>query len=153
MSEVLPLQTTPRRDAHGLNPVTEPRAVRWLLTGIALAFLAFFLVVPLVAVFVQAFAKGIDYYFESLKDPDAWSAIKLTLITAAIAVPLNVVFGLAASWAIAKFEFRGKALLTTLIDLPFSVSPVISGLRPLFDGRRRCRLGGYAARRARLRGH
>ncbi|EKS67901.1 MULTISPECIES: sulfate ABC transporter permease subunit CysW [Caballeronia] len=128
MSKVLPLQTTTRRDAHGLNPVTEPRAVRWLLTGIALAFLAFFLVVPLVAVFVQAFAKGIDYYFESLKDPDAWSAIKLTLITAAIAVPLNVVFGLAASWAIAKFEFRGKALLTTLIDLPFSVSPVISGL-------------------------
>lgn len=84
--------------------------------------------VPLAAVFTQAFAKGIDFYFESLKDPDAWSAIKLTLLTAAIAVPLNVVFGLAASWAIAKFEFKGKALLTTLIDLPFSVSPVISGL-------------------------
>ncbi|CCD41505.1 Sulfate transport system permease protein CysW [Candidatus Paraburkholderia kirkii UZHbot1] len=128
MSKVLPLQTTAQRDAHGLNPVTEPRAVRWLLTGIALAFLALFLVVPLAAVFVQAFAKGIGYYFESLKDPDAWSAIELTLTTAAIAVSLNVVFGLAASWAIAKFEFRGKALLTTLIDLPLSVSPVISGL-------------------------
>ncbi|AET88995.1 MULTISPECIES: sulfate ABC transporter permease subunit CysW [Caballeronia] len=128
MSKVLPLQTATRRDAQNMNPVTEPRAVRWLLTGIALVFLALFLVVPLAAVFVQAFAKGIDYYFESLKDPDAWSAIKLTLMTAAIAVPLNVVFGLAASWAIAKFEFKGKALLTTLIDLPFSVSPVISGL-------------------------
>jgi sulfate/thiosulfate transport system permease protein len=128
MSKVLPLDTSAQEAAQKLNPVTEPRAVRWLLTGIALLFLALFLVVPLVAVFAQAFAKGIDYYFESLKDPDAWSAIKLTLITAAIAVPLNVVFGLAASWAIAKFEFKGKALLTTLIDLPFSVSPVISGL-------------------------
>jgi sulfate transport system permease protein len=113
---------------HKLDPVTESRAVRYALTTVALVFLALFLVVPLAAVFVQAFSKGVDYYFESLKDPDAWSAIKLTLITAAIAVPLNVVFGLAASWAIAKFEFRGKALLTTLIDLPFSVSPVISGL-------------------------
>jgi sulfate/thiosulfate transport system permease protein len=128
MSKVLPLNTTARRTAQKLNPVTEPRLVRWLLTIIALVFLALFLLVPLVAVFVQAFAKGIDYYFEALKDPDAWSAIKLTLMTAAIAVPLNVAFGLAASWAIAKFEFRGKALLTTLIDLPFSVSPVISGL-------------------------
>jgi sulfate transport system permease protein len=128
MSKVLPLQTTAPRDAHSLNPVTEPRVVRWLLTGIALAFLALFLVVPLAAVFVQAFAKGVGYYFESLKDPDAWSAIKLTLTTAVIAVPLNIAFGLAASWAIAKFDFRGKALLTTLIDLPFSVSPVISGL-------------------------
>ncbi len=128
MSKVLPLNAPVRRDADTLNPVTEPRVVRWLLTGIALAFLALFLVVPLVAVFVQAFAKGVDYYFESLKDPDAWAAIRLTLTTAAIAVPLNVTFGLAASWAIAKFEFRGKALLTTLIDLPFSVSPVISGL-------------------------
>ncbi|WP_277187607.1 sulfate ABC transporter permease subunit CysW [Caballeronia sp. BR00000012568055] len=128
MSKVLPLNTTARRSAQKLNPVTEPRLVRWLLTIIALVFLALFLLVPLVAVFVQAFAKGIDYYFEALKDPDAWSAIKLTLMTAAIAVPLNVAFGLAASWAIAKFEFRGKALLTTLIDLPFSVSPVISGL-------------------------
>ncbi|WP_322009187.1 sulfate ABC transporter permease subunit CysW [Paraburkholderia sp. J12] len=110
------------------DPVTEAPWVRWLLTGIALVFLALFLVVPLVAVFWQALSKGIGFYFESLADPDAISAIKLTLITAAIAVPLNLAFGLAASWAIAKFEFRGKALLTTLIDLPFSVSPVISGL-------------------------
>jgi sulfate/thiosulfate transport system permease protein len=118
----------PRVTEHRLDPVTEPRAVRWVLTAIALIFLALFLVVPLVAVFAQAFAKGVDYYFDSLKDPDAWSAIKLTLIVAAIAVPLNVVFGLTASWSIAKFEFRGKAFLTTLIDLPFSVSPVVSGL-------------------------
>jgi sulfate transport system permease protein len=127
-TKAIAMNTAAPRDARTLDPVTESRAVRWLLTGIALLFLALFLVVPLVAVFAQAFAKGIDYYFESLKDPDAWSAIKLTLTTAAIAVPLNVVFGLAASWAIAKFDFRGKALLTTLIDLPFSVSPVISGL-------------------------
>lgn len=118
----------PRLAEHKLDPVTESRAVRWVLTTIALLFLALFLVVPLAAVFVQAFSKGIDFYVESLRDPDAWSAIKLTLLTAAIAVPLNVVFGLAASWAIAKFEFKGRALLTTLIDLPFSVSPVISGL-------------------------
>ncbi|WP_322057527.1 sulfate ABC transporter permease subunit CysW [Paraburkholderia sp. J63] len=117
-----------RPNAGRPDPVTESPWVRWLLTGIALAFLALFLVVPLVAVFSQALAKGIGFYFESLADPDALAAIKLTLITAAIAVPLNLAFGLAASWAIAKFEFRGKALLTTLIDLPFSVSPVISGL-------------------------
>jgi len=110
------------------GPVTEPRAVRWILTGIALVFLVLFLVVPLAAVFYQALSKGLAFYFESLADPDALSAIKLTLLTAAIAVPLNLVFGLVASWCIAKFEFRGKALLTTLIDLPFSVSPVISGL-------------------------
>ncbi|MFX1672519.1 sulfate ABC transporter permease subunit CysW [Paraburkholderia sp. A2WS-5] len=116
------------RDAGRPNSVTEAPWVRWLLTGIALAFLALFLAVPLVAVFWQALSKGIGFYFVSLADPDALAAIKLTLITAAIAVPLNLAFGLAASWTIAKFEFRGKALLTTLIDLPFSVSPVISGL-------------------------
>ncbi|WP_423392258.1 sulfate ABC transporter permease subunit CysW [Burkholderia sp. LMG 21824] len=116
------------RTAKRLDPVSESRVVRWLLTGIALAFLAFFLVVPLAAVFVEALRKGVGFYLESLADPDAWSAIKLTLTVAAIAVPLNLVFGVCASWAIAKFEFRGKALLTTLIDLPFSVSPVISGL-------------------------
>ncbi|MDR0243182.1 MAG: sulfate ABC transporter permease subunit CysW [Burkholderia sp.] len=116
------------RAAKRLDPVSESRVVRWLLTGIALAFLAFFLVVPLAAVFVEALRKGVGFYLESLADPDAWSAIKLTLTVAVIAVPLNLVFGVCASWAIAKFEFRGKALLTTLIDLPFSVSPVISGL-------------------------
>ncbi|HTH61790.1 MAG TPA: sulfate ABC transporter permease subunit CysW [Paraburkholderia sp.] len=110
------------------DPVTESPWVRWLLTGVALAFLALFLVVPLIAVFHEALSKGIGFYFDALVDPDALSAIQLTLVTAAIAVPLNLVFGLCASWAIAKFEFRGKALLTTLIDLPFSVSPVISGL-------------------------
>jgi sulfate transport system permease protein len=126
--KAVPIDAHARLAEHKLDPVTESRAVRYTLITIALVFLALFLVVPLAAVFVQAFAKGIDYYFDSLKDPDAWSAIKLTLLTAAIAVPQNVVFGLAASWAIAKFEFKGKALLTTLIDLPFSVSPVISGL-------------------------
>ncbi|WP_175915813.1 MULTISPECIES: sulfate ABC transporter permease subunit CysW [unclassified Burkholderia] len=116
------------RAAKQLDPVSEPRAVRWLLIGVALTFLAFFLVVPLAAVFFEALRKGVGFYLESLADPDAWSAIKLTLTVAVIAVPLNLVFGVCASWAIAKFEFRGKALLTTLIDLPFSVSPVISGL-------------------------
>jgi sulfate/thiosulfate transport system permease protein len=108
--------------------VTEARGVRIALITLTLVFLLAFLVVPLAAVFQLAFSKGIAYYLEALADPDAWSAIRLTLLVAAIAVPLNVVFGLAASWAIAKFEFRGKSLLMTLIDLPFSVSPVIAGL-------------------------
>lgn len=107
---------------------SEPAAVRWLLTGIALVFLGVFLFLPLVAVFAQALAKGFGPYFEAIIEPDAWAAIKLTLLIAAIAVPVNLVFGVAASWAIAKFEFRGKSLLITLIDLPFAVSPVISGL-------------------------
>jgi sulfate/thiosulfate transport system permease protein len=123
------LQQAPHaRAARESDPVAEPRFVRWALTGIALVFLMLFLAVPLAAVFYEAFRKGVGYYFDSLADPDAWSAIKLTLTVAAIAVPLNLAFGLAASWAIAKFEFKGRALLTTLIDLPFSVSPVISGL-------------------------
>ncbi len=107
---------------------TEPLWVRWLLTGVALAFLLLFLLLPLAAVFAEALKKGIDVYFSSLNDPDTFSAIRLTLLTAAIAVPLNLVFGVAAAWAIAKFEFRGKSFLITLIDLPFAVSPVISGL-------------------------
>ena len=106
----------------------ESRAVRWTLTACALAFLGLFLVVPLIAVFNEALSKGVRFYLASLADPDARAAIALTLTVAIIAVPSNVVFGLAASWAIAKFEFKGKALLTTLIDLPFSVSPVVSGL-------------------------
>jgi sulfate transport system permease protein len=110
------------------EPVTESRPVRIALISLTLVFLGAFLVVPLAAVFELAFSKGIVYYLGALADPDAWSAIRLTLLVAAIAVPLNVVFGLAASWAIAKFEFRGKSLLMTLIDLPFSVSPVIAGL-------------------------
>src|SRR5690606_36178847 len=90
--------------------------------------MAVILLLPLVAVFIEAFAKGVPQFFAALMEPDAQSAVRLTLLVAAIAVPLNVIFGLAASWAIAKFEFKGKAFLTTLIDLPFSVSPVISGL-------------------------
>jgi len=107
--------------------LTEPRAVRWLLTGLALAFLALFLLVPLVAVFVQALEKGVETYWAAIIEPDAVAAIRLTLIAAGISVPLNLVFGIAAAWAITKFKFRGKAFLITLLDLPFSVSPVISG--------------------------
>lgn len=106
----------------------EPAVVRWLLIAVTLIFLAAFLFVPLISIFVEAFRGGVDAYFAALKEPDALAAIKLTLLVAAIAVPLNLVFGLAAAWAIAKFEFRGKSLLITLIDLPFSVSPVIAGL-------------------------
>ncbi|SFD52010.1 sulfate ABC transporter permease subunit CysW [Paracidovorax konjaci] len=107
---------------------TEAAWVRWLLIGTALAFLLLFLVLPLAAVFTEALSKGFGAYLNALREPDAWSAIRLTLITAAIAVPLNLVFGVAAAWAIAKYEFRGKAFLTTLVDLPFSVSPVVAGL-------------------------
>ncbi|WP_342619894.1 sulfate ABC transporter permease subunit CysW [Rhodoferax sp. GW822-FHT02A01] len=107
---------------------TEPTWVKWTLLTIALAFIFLFLVLPLAAVFTEALRKGGDAAFEALKEPDAWSAIRLTLITAAIAVPLNLVFGIAAAWSIAKYEFRGKAFLTTLVDLPFSVSPVVAGL-------------------------
>lgn len=107
---------------------TEPWFVRWLLISAALLFLGFFLFLPLAIVFVEAFNKGFAAYFRSFNDPDAWSAIQLTLTAAAIAVPLNLVFGVAASWCIAKFNFIGKSVLLTLIDLPFSVSPVISGL-------------------------
>jgi sulfate transport system permease protein len=106
----------------------EPRWVRGALIAVALIFLTLFLFVPLVSVFYEALKKGWDAYSTAIFEDDAISAIKLTLITAAIAVPLNLVFGVAASWCIAKFEFRGKSILLTLIDLPFSVSPVISGL-------------------------
>ena len=106
----------------------EPRAVRWLLIAIALAFLTLFLFVPLAFVFYEALKKGVGVYVAAISDPDALDAIRLTLLTAAIAVPLNLVFGVAAAWAIAKFSFPGKNVLTTLIDLPFSVSPVIAGL-------------------------
>ncbi|MBJ3786050.1 sulfate ABC transporter permease subunit CysW [Devosia sediminis] len=115
--------------AHRLvSPTNEPTWVRWTLILVGVLFMALFLVLPLVAVFSEAFRQGIGAYFDALRQPDALSAIRLTLLVAAIAVPLNVVFGIAASWAIAKYEFKGKAFLTTLIDLPFSVSPVISGL-------------------------
>jgi sulfate transport system permease protein len=107
---------------------TESPLVKWTLISIALLFLGFFLFLPLVAVFVEAFRNGIAAYAAALVEPDALAAIRLTLIVAAISVPLNVVFGLAAAWSIAKFDFKGKSLLITLIDLPFSVSPVIAGL-------------------------
>ncbi|TYL89582.1 sulfate ABC transporter permease subunit CysW [Bradyrhizobium rifense] len=107
---------------------TEPRAVRIAIITLAILFLSVFVVLPLVVVFAQAFSKGILAYLTALTDPEALSAIKLTLVVAAISVSLNLVFGLVASWAIAKFEFTGKTFLITLIDLPFSVSPVISGL-------------------------
>src|SRR5271166_4405613 len=108
--------------------ITEPRWVRLLLTAVAIGFLAMFLSIPLVAVFVNAFSLGYRVFFGAISDPDALSAIRLTLLTASIAVPLNIVFGLAAAWTIAKFDFRGKSALMTLIDLPFAVSPVISGM-------------------------
>ena len=106
----------------------EPAWVRWTLITIALVFLSLFLFVPLVSVFFEALKRGWDVYLAAVTEPDAVSAIKLTLIAAVISVPLNLVFGVAAAWAIAKFDFRGKSVLLTLIDLPFSVSPVIAGL-------------------------
>jgi sulfate transport system permease protein len=106
----------------------EPPLVRWVLTGVALLFLALVLLLPLVLVFVQALAKGLPAYWAAIREPDAISAAKLTVLIASIAVPLNLVFGIAAAWCVAKFEFPGKHVLITLIDLPFAVSPVISGL-------------------------
>ena len=113
---------------RGPSVTTEKSAVRIALILVSVAFLVLFLLLPLAAVFYEALRKGVRTYFTALVEPDAVAAIKLTLLVAAIAVPANVVFGLAASWAIAKFEFLGKSILNTLIDLPFSVSPVISGL-------------------------
>ena len=121
-------------EGRGASRRTPPRAlsesapVRWLLTFLALAFLALFLVIPLVAVFAEALKAGIGTYFEAIKEENSLAAIRLTLLVAAIAVPVNVVFGVAAAWAIAKFRFRGRNLLVTLIDLPFAVSPVIAGM-------------------------
>ncbi|MDD1527881.1 sulfate ABC transporter permease subunit CysW [Bradyrhizobium sp. WBOS7] len=110
------------------NLRTEPKAVRIVIIVVAVAFLGIFVVLPLVVVFAHAFSKGIAAYFAALADPEALAAIRLTLLVAAISVGLNLVFGLVAAWAIAKFDFPGKTFLITLIDLPFSVSPVISGL-------------------------
>ena len=119
------MSTTVRSARKG---TTEAAWVRYTLIGIALTFMFLFLVLPLAAVFTEAMRKGLDAYLEALKDPGAWSAIRLTLLTAAVAVPLNLVFGVSAAWAIAKYEFWGKSFLTTLVDLPFSVSPVVAGL-------------------------
>jgi len=110
------------------RPTTEPRGVQLLLIAVALGFLALFLVAPLVVVFQQALEKGLSAYLAAIREKDALAALRLTLLTAAIAVPANLVFGLAASWAIARFDFPGRSLLLTLIDLPFAISPVISGM-------------------------
>lgn len=107
---------------------TEPTWVRRSLIALSLGFVFLFLLLPLAAVFTEALRKGLPAALEALREPDAWSAIRLTFITAAVAVPLNLVFGVAAAWGVAKYEFKGKAFLTTLIDLPFSVSPVVAGL-------------------------
>lgn len=108
--------------------ISEPAWIRWTLISIALIFLSLFLFIPLIAVFTEGLRKGFETYFAAISEPDALSSIKLTLTAAAIALPLNLVFGVAAAWAIAKFEFKGKSILITLIDLPFAVSPVIAGL-------------------------
>jgi len=126
--KIAPAQVTVAPPRPVRPATTESPVARVILIGIALIFMGVMLVLPLVSVFAEAFADGIGHYLSSIADPDALSAIRLTLLVAAIAVPLNLVFGLCAAWAIAKFEFRGKSLLITLIDLPFSVSPVISGL-------------------------
>jgi sulfate/thiosulfate transport system permease protein len=110
------------------SATTEGPWVRFTLIALALGFMTLFLFVPLATVFYEALKKGWDVYVAAITEPDARAAIKLTLIAAAVSVPLNLVFGVAAAWAITKFEFRGKSVLTTLIDLPFSVSPVIAGL-------------------------
>jgi len=110
------------------SSTTEAVWVRYCLLGLALLFVVLFLILPLAAVFTEALRKGFGAYLAALQEPDAWSAIKLTLIVAAITVPLNLVFGVSAAWAIAKYEFWGKSFLTTLVDLPFSVSPVVAGL-------------------------
>lgn len=125
----LPLQAEDLEPARAARRISgESRLVQWLLVAISLAFLCLFLFLPLITVFVEAGARGWQAYREAILEPDALAAINLTLLVAAIAVPFNIVIGIAAAWAIAKFEFRGKSLLTSFIDLPFSVSPVISGL-------------------------
>ena len=123
-----PVQPSDVEIAARRDPRAEPTVVRIALITLAIGFLSVFVVLPLVVVFVEAFGKGISAYLSALADPEAWSAIRLTLGVAAVSVGTNLVFGLAAAWAIAKFDFPGKTVLITLIDLPFSVSPVISGL-------------------------
>jgi sulfate transport system permease protein len=122
------MSEAPVRPRNTSAATTERPAVRALLIALALAFLALFLILPVVVVFAEALRKGVGAYVATFHDPDALAAIRLTLTVVVIAVPLNMLFGIAAAWAIAKFEFRGKSLLITLIDLPFSISPVVSGL-------------------------
>lgn len=111
-----------------LSAVDESRWTRWALIAAALAFMGVFLLAPLLVVFIEAFSRGAGFFFEAIIEPDALAAIRLTLLAAAISVPLNLFFGVCAAWCVARFEFRGKSLLITLIDLPFSISPVVSGL-------------------------
>ncbi len=126
-AEERPASGRPSRPV-ALRATTEPAAVRWALIAGALAFLGLFLVLPLVAVLVEALRPGVRAFLAAVSDPDALAAVRLTLLTTAIALPLNVLFGVAAAWAIAKFDFPGRSLLVTVIDLPFAVSPVVSGL-------------------------
>jgi sulfate transport system permease protein len=117
-----------RVSAPSRRAIAEAPWVRRLLIGAALAFIILFLILPLAVIFVEAFSQGVAVYFGSVNDPDTWAAIKLTLLTAAIAVPLNTFFGVAAAWCIAKYKFPGRSILVTLVDLPFAVSPIIAGL-------------------------
>jgi sulfate transport system permease protein len=117
-----------RTSAIPRNIRRDPPLVRWGLTLLALLALGVFIVLPLIAVFVQAFAKGLPTYLAAIREPDTLSAIRLSLLAAGVSVPLNLVFGVAAAWTIAKFQFKGKSVLVTLIDIPFAVSPVVSGL-------------------------
>lgn len=114
--------------ARPLSAVDESRWTRWALIAVALAFMGLFLLAPLLVVFIEAFSRGVGFFFEAIVEPDAVAAIQLTLLAAVISVPLNLFFGVCAAWCVARFEFRGKSLLITLIDLPFSISPVVSGL-------------------------
>ncbi|TYO68956.1 sulfate ABC transporter permease subunit CysW [Rossellomorea marisflavi] len=127
MSGHLPIErsNTPIIQAKG---TTDSKWVKWLLITIALLFLGLFLILPLITVFLQAFDKGLDVYMAAITQPEALSAIRLTLLVAVISVPVNALFGIAAAWAITKFQFRGKNILITLIDLPFAISPIIAGL-------------------------
>ena len=127
MAGIVKRNQTPHRGVSRRGTEEAP-VVKWTLIAVAVAFAGIFLLVPLANVFAQAFDKGWKVYWTSLRDADSWSAIRLTLLVAVICLPLNVLFGVSAAWAIAKFEFRGKAFLITLIDLPFSISPVVSGL-------------------------
>ncbi len=121
----------------------EPRWIKWSILGLSLSFFGIFILMPLIAVFVEALRRGFAPYLDAIVHPDALAALKLTLMVAAIAVPLNLVFGVAAAWLIAKFDFRGKQLLTTLIDLPFSVSPVIVGLMFMLTFGANSTMGGW----------
>ncbi|ODV53500.1 sulfate ABC transporter permease subunit CysW [Lysinibacillus fusiformis] len=120
--------STEKNKVSKSTALQEPRVIRYMLTFIALAFLAFFIVLPLASIFITAFQKGVDVYFAAITHPDALAAIKLTLTVVAIAVPLNAIFGVMAAWTLTKFNFKGKNLLLTIVDLPFAVSPVIAGL-------------------------